>query len=153
MIYGPDDKPIPRPRPCRGMLIIMAALFAVPSHAEQQPDVVRTTFCDLQRAPDKYTGRVVDLDALIAWSEEGTVLFGQGCQGSILFAVGDPHIETRPGIGKQYGRLIRLVKKTAVAARVTGTFEHSTERTWGHLAMFDSRLLITSISDVRASRQ
>jgi hypothetical protein len=134
-------------------LIIAIVILPALSYAQQRPDAVaRTTVCDLLRAPDKYTARIVDLDALIAWSEEGTVLFGKGCQGSILFDVGDPHIETRPGSGKQYRRLMRLAKKTYVAARVTGTFEHSTERTWGHLAAFDSRLLTTSVSDVRAVR-
>lgn len=135
----------------KGILIVTVALFPISIHAQQRADgAIRTTVCDLLRQPEKYNRKLVEIDAHIAWSEEGSVIFDKNCTGSILLGV-SPQMDTLPGHGKQYRGLMRRVKKTNVVARVSGTCEQSVERVWGHMAMFDSRMLTTSVSDVRAA--
>src|ERR1039458_7578967 len=129
------------------ILIVGIALLPTASDAQQPPNgAARTTVCDLLREPDRFNRKPVEIDAQISWSEEGSVIFDQKCSGSIPFGV-SPQMDARTQ--KQYLRLMRLLKKTNVAARVSGVFEHSEERVWGHQSMFDSRLLTTEISRVR----
>jgi hypothetical protein len=51
---------------------------------------MRTTVCDLLREPGKYNGRLVEIHALIAASEQSSAIFDDNCAGSILFLISGP---------------------------------------------------------------
>lgn len=138
----------------QALLVVAVALVPIGLNAQQQPNsAVRTTVCELIREPDRYNGKLVEIDAQLSWSDEGSVVFHQDCTGSILFGI-SPQIDANAASRRHYRRLMGLrkkMKKTNVQARVAGVFEHSPERVWGHMAMFDSRLLTISVSGIRAA--
>ena len=118
---------------------------------ERSQTTFRTTVCDLLHDPDHFSGKFVQVRAQVHGGEEGSVLFDRNCSGSILFAVGDNKIHATSGSGPEFRKLMRLLKwRSDLTATVSGTFEHSADRTFGHNNMFDSRLLATSVSAVRA---
>lgn len=127
--------------------LVVAITFLPALIAQERLAPMRTTVCDLLREPEKYNGKLVEIHSLIAADEESSVIFDENCSGSILFLIVD-----KADSGPEFSRLKRLLKRRSeVTALLSGTFEHSDARIWGHQAAFDSRLLATSVSAARAA--
>jgi hypothetical protein len=128
--------------------LVATALFA-PLACAQQPSqtVSRVTVCDLLREPEQYSGKLVEIRAQTSSSEEASVIIDQSCSGSILFLVDTAS-------GSEFRKLTRLLRSySSVNATLVGVFEHAASRIFGHLAMWDSRFLARSVSDVRTDER
>jgi hypothetical protein len=127
--------------------LVVAIVFLPALIAQERPAPMRTTVCDLLREPGKYNDKLVEIHAQIAAGEESSVIFDENCSGSILFLIA---VKSESGPG--FSKLSHLLKRRSeVTALLSGTFEHSDARIWGHQAAFDSRFLAVSVSGTGAA--
>jgi hypothetical protein len=130
-------------------VFVAAVLAAIAFGQRNTDDPIKTTLCEIVKAPEQFNGKMVQVRALVNGVEEASVLYDGGCSASVLLVASGDDALWQGKDAKQQRRLTASLKKHSfVTVTVIGRFEHAPARQFGHQNMFDSRIVMVSVYDV-----
>jgi Carboxypeptidase regulatory-like domain len=126
--------------------------YRMPLPLPENPDPVQVTSCDLVKTPEQFNGGLIQLRANVRRNGGELVVMDQTCSASLLLVKDDAVVEKRAD-QRKISRMIRSSRShPSLEATITGKFYHSSFRQFGDLTMFDSRIVLRSVSGAHAGK-
>ncbi len=120
----------------------MIGTVAAPAKAEPP---IRTTLCEVVTNPDKYSGRVVEIRAVVETGFEVSLLVDNGCSARVWLDIATANLDE-----EQYRRFDAYLRSNNRVATVVGRFDHLgwfrrlQGDGFGHLGGWQSQMVMMS---------